>query len=117
MASIPSEALSTAPTLCYTSPERARSVVEIPIFNNASWCHGCPRGKGNMDFCETFLKTPQEWHHLEVFDDLSSIFIILQSIQLPLDTGLILFQVHRVNYRERRVVVSVMNQHCFEVPG
>ena len=76
-----------------------------------------PGAKETRKFCETALKAHQEWHHFEVSEDLLSIVFILQGTQQHLDTGVVLFEMHRVSHRQRRVVVSVVKQHGFEAPG
>src|SRR6218665_2542693 len=72
--------------------------------------------KETRTFRETALKAHKEWHHFEVSDDLPSIVVILQGTQQHLDTGVVLFEIHRVSHVERRVVVSVLKQHGFEAP-
>src|SRR6218665_4000618 len=73
--------------------------------------------KETRKFRETALKTHKELHHFKVSDDLPSIVVILQGTQQHLDTGVVLFEMHRVSHRESRVVVSVVKQHGFEAPG
>ena len=53
----------------------------------------------------------------EISNDLPSIVVILQGTQQHLDTGIVLFELHRVSHKERRVVVSVVKQHGFEALG
>ena len=73
--------------------------------------------KQTRKFCEVALKATQEWHHFEISNDLPSIVVILQGTQQHLDTGIVLFELHRVSHKERRVVVSVVKQHVFEALG
>jgi len=58
--------------------------------------------KKTRTFRETALKAHKELHHFEVSDNLPSIVVILQGTQQHLDTGVVLFEMHRSSHRERR---------------
>ena len=73
-----------------------------------------PEAKETSKFRENAMKAHQELHHFEVSNDLPSIVVIFQGTQQHLDTGVVLFEMHRVSHRERRLVVSVVKQHGFE---
>ena len=59
----------------------------------------------------------QERHHFESSIDLPFIFVILQGTEQHLDSGVVLFEVHRVSHRKKGVTVSVMKEHSVEAPG